>query len=270
MKTLRIGLFHPQKMDTQASPWEETSMGVREGLADAPHELLLNPLASRPLDGALFFMPREEDLRLVAVAEQKIPGIVMSGFSDLFPSVDVENFGAACSMMERLLGLGHRRIAFINGSMSTAHGWNRFRGYRDSLLKRGIPLEGKWVVTSEDRTSDAYFAMKKLLGLPRRPTAVVCAHDTLAISALKAAQDAGVAVPEEVAVVGFEDIPEAAAHGLTTFHLPFRDIARKAANELLASIGHAPPILPGRHTVTGELIIRESDRFNIPPLLLAK
>lgn len=157
-----------------------------------------------------------------------------------------------------LASLGHTRIAYINGMAEWIEAQNRLAGYRDILTQYGLPLDpdlekpGDWGVES------GYQAACELLVLPERPTAIFAANDNIALGVIYAAQDAGLRVPHDLAIVGYDDRDFAAwtRPALTTIRMPSYEMGQAAARLLLEQFhGEA---LEDATQIPGELIIRES------------
>ncbi|MDQ7807740.1 LacI family DNA-binding transcriptional regulator [Amycolatopsis sp. A133] len=174
-------------------------------------------------------------------------------------SVSVDDVAGGALGGRHLLETGHRRIAFVNGPAILAQCRDREQGLRDALAGSGAELtvlEAIGLDVSSGRDAGA-----RLLGTSPRPTAVFCANDLLALGVLQAMVGAGVRVPEEMAIVGYDDIEfaGAAAVPLTSVRQPARRLGRTAAELLLAETSDTKP---ERQAVvfTPELVVRESTR----------
>jgi len=121
--------------------------------------------------------------------------------------VDSDNADAACQAVSHFLALGHRQVATITGPLQEACAVDRRDGYKQALLQAGIPVEPQFIVESDWLAEGGYAAMRQLLALPRRPTAVFAANDLMAFGAMRAIREAGLAVPEDVALAGFDNLP---------------------------------------------------------------
>jgi LacI family transcriptional regulator len=154
---------------------------------------------------------------------------------------------------------GHRAIAHISGPQ-IEHAERRTRGYRKAMRERKLPIRREWIVATTFMEQDGYAAMRQLLDLTPRVTAVFAANDPTAIGAMKAIWDAGLRVPEDVAVVGAGDI----AHGdilrvpLTTVSWSRQELGRRAAELLLDQIENHPRGPFKRVVVAPQLIVRGS------------
>lgn len=185
---------------------------------------------------------------------------VLVGRHDSAPNltyVDVDNVTGAHSIVAHLLQLGRRRVAHIAGPATMRVGQDRLRGYTTALRQHGLPLTPDLVAEGDFSEASGYAAMRRLL--PHRPDAVFAASDAMAFGALRALQAAGRAVPADVAVAGFDDLPAAAfcQPPLTTVRQPIDQLADQAVTLLLDQL-REPPSRARRVILPGELIIRQS------------
>lgn len=169
--------------------------------------------------------------------------------------VGVDNVAASFGVTEHLLGLGYGSVAFVYQNAELAHVPStvreRYQGYRDALASRGLPFDPTWLVAATTVQDYAAF-----VGRSSRPEAAVCANDATAVKLLEVAAAAGVRVPQDLAVVGFDNIPLAEAFSLTTVSQPSREIGAQAAQLLIGRIAGdtSPPqrlLLPTRLVVRG-------------------
>jgi len=152
--------------------------------------------------------------------------------------VDVDNYVGSTTAMEYLISLGHRRIGFIrNGSGLLRSGQDRYKGYVDSLARHGIEYDEDLVKTAETSMKGGYNAIKEMLltNKEKMPTAVFIGADMIAIGAMHAIKDAGLKIPDEISLVGFDDIPQAEYidPALTTVRQPSYEKGKKAARLLI-------------------------------------
>jgi LacI family transcriptional regulator len=152
-------------------------------------------------------------------------------------SVRIDNVAATRMAAEHLLGLGHRRVAFLGGpeGSSTAH--DRLTGYRAAMRAAGLPEPGDTVLAGEFDERSGYELVRALLGTSRRPTAFLCANDRIAFGAYAGLADAGLSVPRDASVVGFDDVPMASfvRPMLTTVAVPTYEIGQAAMRLLLTA-----------------------------------
>ena len=159
------------------------------------------------------------------------------------PSVGATNWGGGLAATRHLVKLGHRRIAVIGGPAGVLCGRARIDGYRAALDAAGLPFEPDLVRDGTFRHAGGYEAGSTLLALPDRPTAIFAGSDEQAFGVIEAARVAGLAVPRDLSVVGFDDLPIArwAAPPLTTVRQPLAEMGRVAAQLLEALIAGREP-----------------------------
>jgi LacI family transcriptional regulator len=159
------------------------------------------------------------------------------------PSVGATNWGGGLAATRHLTQLGHRRIAVIGGPGGVLCGRARIDGYRAALDAAGLPFDPELVREGTFRHAGGYDAASALLALPDRPTAVFAGSDEQAFGAIEAARVAGLAVPRDLSVVGFDDLPIArwAAPPLTTVRQPLAEMGRVATQLLEALIAGRDP-----------------------------
>jgi LacI family transcriptional regulator len=222
--------------------------------ADVRHLL---PLLERRVDG-LIFRPTDDqatDAHLAELRRRRIPFVTVDrhlpGATCDFVGTD-DHRGAALAAAH-LLGLGHRHVAFLAGPDFVSTARLRRRGFTAAIARGG----GECTTLAMADFVDVA-AAKRLLALRPRPTAVLCVNDFMAIALLRVAREQGVRVPEELSVIGFADVPEAAVvtPALTTLRQDPKAIGRAAARLLLQRIER-----PGRAEcirLMPELVVRES------------
>ena len=196
----------------------------------------------------------------------QLPVVAISGHLEVegITNISLAHDKAAAVALEHLVGLGHSRIAFVKGqafSSDTEIRWNAFRRQAERLQ---IPLRPKLTVQLEGNTPSpevGYVAVRKLLRIREPFTALIAFNDVSAIGAIRALREAGLRVPEDISVVGFDDIPFAAYQNpaLTTIRQPLWEMGKLAAETVLSRIanGNGAPY-PKLVTVDPELIVRES------------
>jgi LacI family transcriptional regulator len=171
--------------------------------------------------------------------------------------VDVDNFNSAQEAVAYLLRLGRRRVATITGPHNMIAGADRRAGYEAALRERGLAVDAALIVEGDFTEMGGYMAAQQLL--PQAPDAIFVASDSMAIGALRALREAGRSVPEDVAVVGFDDMPFAARANppLTTIRQPIQRTGQVAADTLMEMI-EARTTQPRRIILPAELVIRTS------------
>jgi LacI family transcriptional regulator len=187
----------------------------------------------------------------------KMPIVILSSRDDEHDAITIDNYGGARRMMEHLLSLGHTRIAFVCGPPHNSDARERLRGYRHAMRNGGERCELPGDFTERAGAG----AAAAILELRKRPTAVFAANDAMAVGLLGGFSDAGVRVPKEIAVTGFDDIPIARyiAPALTTVRVDIAEIGRRAFALLNDRLEDGSSSRAHRHeSVTTTLIVRKS------------
>ena len=194
--------------------------------------ILIDTMASAEGDSADAFFNRP----VVAVGER------FAGAG----SIAIDNRLAARRAVEHLIDLGHERIGLIaapeRSEMSMSSSGLRRLGYEDALRDAGLDIDPSLASAGDGSIASGVEAMSRLLAIPGPPTAVFCMSDEMAFGALHAAQSAGVAVPDALSVIGFDDHDFAPAMGLTTMRQSVAEMGMTAARAVLALIEGIEPI----------------------------
>jgi LacI family transcriptional regulator len=233
-------------------------------------EYFLNLLHQKRVDGVIVvgvtnFVETEKKWEMFL--ENGIPhGLI--GFcydkKEIIPSVEIESRISARLAVEHLLSLGHTRIAHISDipekGVKPIFGYF-LEGYKLALEAVGCNFDPDLVVGNGENAQSGYDAMIQLLELKRRPTAVFCCNDLVAMGALHALHDRGISVPTEMSVVGFDDVDFIASHTsppLTTVHVPYYDMGYKVTKMLIEFLEHPNSTKIERLVLETELIVRSS------------
>lgn len=176
-----------------------------------------------------------------------------------YPAVTANNYQGALKAMNYLLELGHRRIGHIGGRVELQSSVRRRRAYEDSLIHAGIPLDPALIVEGDYTTPTGYEAAQRLLSLPHPPTAIFAANDQSAMGAMSAVHHAGLRVPQDISVIGFDNIPEAGITSptLTTVDQSVFEMGY-AATEILFNLIEGKPLEINPFKVQTRLIVRQS------------
>jgi LacI family transcriptional regulator len=218
-------------------------------------------LASGPVDGLIIVLAVDIENYIDRLHSQRVPFVLLDYDSNVPGTtfITAANRQGARDAVEHLIGLGHRRIGLITGTPGTSSARERLAGYRDALRRAEIEHDPQLVVKGDFLEGRGYEGMRRLLALDARPTAVFTSADTGAFGALRAIREAGLRVPDDISVVGFDDIPEASlvTPPLTTVRQPLREMGATAVR-LLQRMMDEPDVTPRRTELATELIVRES------------
>ena len=206
----------------------------------------LSRLGGTLIDGAIIVTPTVE------IPHSSVPVVAIDpqAGTDMPITVDVDNSGGAQKATEHLLDLGHRRIGHIRGREDLKSALLREAGYRQALDNAGIDFDEQLIQEGDYQHESAVAATERLLDLPQPPTAIFAANDISALAALSVAADRGLAVPGDLSIVGFDDIPAAAQSipALSTVRQPLHEMGAHAVRLLLSLLdgeeASAPQQLP--------------------------
>jgi LacI family transcriptional regulator len=230
-------------------------------LADPEYErkTINQVLSSSLIDGVIVSSMLMDDPLLERLSESSRPFITIGRHptNEKISYVDVDNRAGAHQGVSYMLRSGRRRVAIINGPENTIASCDRYQGYQEALRERGLPLLEELVDRGDFADAPAYQAMKRLL--PHRPDAVFATSDAMAFAAMRAIREAGLRIPQDIGVLGFDDIPPAANSNppLTTIRQPIQQTGSVAA-ELLIDLIERPDPQPRRVVLPTELVIRSS------------
>lgn len=270
-RTLTIGLV----VTTVADPFAcEVVSGIEHAANDLGYSVFLadsdadperekkvvQSFAERRVDGILVTSSRVGALYLPLLSEMMVPIVLVNNQhpGPFVHSVTIENVEGSRDAAKHLISLGHRRIAYIGDQFGYQSDTERFAGYRQALDSAAVPLHPELIVHGDGKPEGAGVAMAKLLNLPDPPTAVFCYNDMSALGAMRVIRARGLRVPEDISIVGFDDIFVSAytQPPLTTVRQPMRQmgiLAMESLAKLMSGEGSAIRIKVG-----AELIVRES------------
>ena len=222
----------------------------------------LRVLRERQVDGLLIASSFMADSTIARLRREQFPFVLLNrvarGGADL--AVLVDNRAAAGRVIAHLADLGHRRIGLVAGPQTTTTGVERLAGARAAIRRRGLDDGDELTVVAEAFSEEAgYRAARRLLVDGVRPTAIFGANDLIAFGVLRAAREAGLGVPSDLSLAGFNDILPAVLiePPLTTIHVPQREMGDRAARLLVAAL-EGEEIPQGKVILDAELIVRGS------------
>lgn len=278
-KTLTIGVIAP--FFTRPSVIERLR-GIENSLAESEYDLIIYNVESverrdlymqtvprrERVDGVLIISlsPRNEDVPFLESAD--VPIVLVDANHPSLPTLNrviVDDTEGGEKATQHLIDLGHRRIGYISDFLVTSFNFTsskfRFKGYRRALEKAGIPFKAEYHRQGEHGLYEAKRLALELLALPERPTAIFAASDTQAIGVLEAARDSGLSVPEDLSVIGYDDIEVAEYLGLTTVRQMLFESGQRGVELLLERLD-APGAEPICEVQPTELIIRKTTASN--------
>ena len=222
-------------------------------------------LVSRQADGIILLAsasPFGDDV-ISSTQKKTIPIVIgcetMSPRLSHHPSIHIDNIAAAKDATRYLISMGHKRIAFIYGEKTSLLTKDRELGYSAAMKAADLPISKGWIVEGQLTVDGAIHATRMLLNHPDRPTAIFCANDEMALGALHEVRKSGMRVPEDISIVGFDDIrfAEIAYPPLTTVYQPAREIGEKTMYRICRMIDD-PDAPRQSEIVSHKLIVRQS------------
>jgi LacI family transcriptional regulator len=222
----------------------------------------LNVLRQKQVDGILIAPASEKIEHLKKILSQwskNIVAITRMNISNV-TSVLIDNVQGARMAVEHLIGRGHRRIAFIGGLIDISANQERLQGYQEALAVNGIEPNRDYIVSGDFKRESGHQIMHKLLNLKERPDAVFAANDLLALGAIQAIREAGLTIPGDMAVSGFDDIEFAALPEiqLTTVSQPKYEMGKLALLTLINQIKNEEKTVAKKIMLEPTLIVRKT------------
>ncbi len=201
----------------------------------------LNVMQAESVDGVILPPIAERDAAVLKLAQSGMPIVTVDrtlhGAS--IDTVEVDNFQGAYEAVEHLIKLGHKRIALIAGRANLSTSRDRRRGYEEALAAAKLPVRPEYIRVGDNKQASGRGLADELLSLNPRPTALFVSNNLMAVGALEAIHMKKLKVPQEVALIGFDDLPwaEALDPPLTVVRQPAYEVGRAAAEMLLKRLG---------------------------------
>jgi LacI family transcriptional regulator len=214
------------------------------------------------VDGLIVMTPDVDAQALVMNLPESHPVVLLNCSVDGagWDTINVDNEGGARAMTRHLVELGHRDIAFVSGPARNVDAAERLHGFRVAMAEAGLAARTEFELPGEFTEASGYAAAHRALALAPRPSALFCANDSMAIGALSGLRDAGLRVPDEIAVVGFDDIPIARymSPPLTTVHVAIGELGARAMRVLLDGVARKSQHVRRQETLPTTLVVRRS------------
>jgi LacI family transcriptional regulator len=256
------------------SPWSVALVGALEEAAhvsglgmiltrmrSSVDESWIDLITARAVDGVVFGVVEMSATQKKRMEELGVPYVVIDPRvmqSTDTPTVGITHWRGAWAATEHLIGLGHRRIAMVSGPLDLVFSRARVDGYRAALSSAGISVPDDYLVETEFGYEGGRAGAERVLALPTPPSAIFAASDEQALGVYEAARLNGMRIPEDLSVVGFNDVPIAqwASPPLTTVHEPIDDTARESVRILRQLIDGVPTAAAVE--LATEVVVRQS------------
>ncbi len=236
--------------------------------SDVEEQKYLQVLLQQQVDGILLVPARSTSASLEVIRKQDTPVVVLDRRMPPGANVDVvrcENEDGAYRLVRLLIELGHRRIAILSGPMGVSTAEDRLAGYQRAMAEANLSADSNLIIYGAFNQTSGYDMIQRLLAIEPRPTAIFAANNMIGIGALKAVQDVGLRVPDDMAMVSFDDLPP----NLLTFPFftvaaqPAYDMGRTATQLLVARLTGKAPATCQEIVLPVEMIVRQSSGLRL-------
>jgi LacI family transcriptional regulator len=212
------------------------------------------------VDGLIVQATTDTDPIIPYLLNNSIEFIMLGSLSEMDPRmnfIDVDNNTGGYLATDHLIGLGHQRIAHIAGTLDNRAALDRKAGYEKAFTDQNIPIDPNLIIEGDFTEESGYSCTKQLLKM--KPDAIFASSDSMAVGALRAVMEAGLSVPDDLAIVGYDDLPPATSTSpkLTTIHQPIRQFGINAVEMLIDIITNGNN-LPHQAVYDTHLVIRQS------------
>jgi LacI family transcriptional regulator len=225
----------------------------------------IEALTSQRVDGLIISPLQDQEMDFTYLADlqrEKYPLVTLGAVKNYTTNVvDIDNVSAARQAVNYLIELGHTEIAYFAGPSYSSHSTDRLAGYQQAFMDRNLPIPKNFIQQVGSYISNSYQVGKEIFSQHKNfPTAVFCYNDLVAIGLINALLELGIPVPDQVSVIGFDDIDicESVKVPLTTVHVPAYEIGSKAAELLIQQIMNPGEIINEKIILEAKLIERKS------------
>ncbi|WP_436520385.1 LacI family DNA-binding transcriptional regulator [Actinoplanes sp. HUAS TT8] len=224
----------------------------------------LQNLRARASDGVVFVTSDVAEPVHSELHRLRVPVVIIDpagGAATDVPTIGATNWSGGRTATDHLIGLGHRRIGFIAGPKDLLCSRARLDGFRAAMEAAGVPVDPSLMEQGDFRNESGFLAGGRLLDLPDRPTAIFASSDQMALGVYEAARRRGLRVPDDLSVIGFDDLPDAcwSSPPLTTIRQPLAEMGSLAARTILR-LSRGETIETPRVELVTKLIVRESTK----------
>jgi LacI family transcriptional regulator len=232
-----------------------TTGDVRKSGRASHEQKYVSLLTNSISDGVIIVAPVAGDFNIDA----PIVSIDPLASNPNYPAVHATNYQGAMEAMAYLLGLGHKRIGYISGRAELESSNRRLMGYRDSLKKAGILIDEELIATGDYTTETGVSGARQLLALEKPPSAIFASNDQMAMGVFQVAEELGLRIPDDLSVIGFDNITESKYMGLTTVDQFIAEMGY-VATQMLIRIINSLPLDDQTYRMQTRLVVRSSCR----------
>jgi len=252
----------------------EVMKGVNQAIAESEFDLLVYTTGDVRKSGRAFHEQKYVSLLTNSISDGVIIVAPVAGEFNIdapivsidplasnpnYPAVHATNYQGSMDAMEYLLGLGHKRIGYISGRAELESSNRRLMGYRDALKNAGIPNDQELIASGDYTTVTGVNGARQLLALENPPTAIFASNDQMAMGVFQVAQEIGLRIPDDLSVLGFDNITESKYMGLTTVDQFISEMGYVATHMLIKLI-NGIPLDDQTYRMQTQLVVRNSCR----------
>lgn len=252
----------------------EVMKGVNRAIAESEFDLLVYTTGDVRKSGRAFHEQKYVSLLTNSISDGVILVAPVAGEFNIdapivsidplashpnYPAVHATNYQGAMDAVEYLLGLGHRRIGYISGRAELESSNRRLKGYREALEKAGVLVDEQLIASGDYTTATGVSGARQLLALANPPTAIFASNDQMAMGVYQVAEEMGLRIPNDLSVVGFDNITESKYMGLTTVDQFISEMGY-VATQMLIKIINGFPLEDQTYRMQTRLVIRNSCR----------
>jgi LacI family transcriptional regulator len=252
----------------------EVMKGVNQAIAESEFDLLVYTTGDVRKSGRAFHEQKYVSLLTNSISDGVVIVAPVAGEFNIdapivsidplasnpnYPAVHATNYQGALEAMEYLLEMGHRRIGFISGRAELESSNRRMKGYLEALEKAGIPIDEELIASGDYTTETGVRGTKQLLSLGNPPSAIFASNDQMAIGVFQVAEELGIRIPEDLSVIGFDNIAESKYMGLTTVDQFISEMGY-VATQMLIKLINGIPLEDQTYRMQTRLVVRSSCR----------
>ena len=250
----------------------EVMKGVNRAIAESEFDLLVYTTGDVRKSGSAFHEQKYVSLLTNSISDGVVLVAPVAGEFNIdapivsidptmsnpnYPAVHATNYQGALDAMKYLLGLGHKRIGFISGRAELESSNRRLMGYRDALAQIGLAVDETLIASGDYTTETGISGARQLLAMENPPTAIFASYDQLAIGVFQVAQEMGIRIPDDLSVIGFDNITESKYIGLTTVDQFISDMGY-TATQMLIKLINGVALEDPTYRMQTQLVIRSS------------
>lgn len=260
-KTNIVFVYIPIDYNHNSPFYVQVLAGIGEGLGNRGYSMLLKHgwYANESCDGIILMgLTSQDEMRLTKLCENH--HVVVFGHSEFANSIDVNNRYGAKAITSLALNSGYSTLAYVSINQDRKFVSDRLEGYRDAHKEKGLRYDDNFIIATSNNEIGGYQAGKAILTMKKRPDAIICASDDIALGVIRAAREKGLEIPRDIGVSGFDGLgtEKLSYPKITTVHQPIYEIGNRLADFIVDRIEKKTSDTIQNHFYEPEIIINES------------